>query len=89
MRHSVVRAVVWATVAITAVGAVATAVRWAVDPAAPSTSCIAGGGTTTEAIVCVALDAVASMALWTVIVTVPLALAVAAITAVLERRRER
>ena len=81
------RVVLWTAVVVTAVGVVATAIRWAIDPAAPSTNCIAGGGSTGEAVFCVAVDAFASLLLWTAIVGVPSVLIAAGVAFLLNRRR--
>lgn len=89
MGDGVRRAVVGVALVVTAIGVVATAVRWAVDPVAPSTSCITGGGTIIEAVACVGLDAVASLLLWTLIVGIPVVVVAAGVAAVRERRRER
>lgn len=81
------RAVLWTSLAVVATGIAATAVRWTVDPSAPSTSCISGGGTATEAVLCTGLDAVASMSLWMAIVGIPAVLVAAGVAYVLDRRR--
>lgn len=81
------RALLATAVLVLASGIGATLVRWLLDPEAPATSCITGGGTAVEAVACVALDLIASVLLWSVIVGIPAGVIVLGV--VIWRRRTR